>query len=245
MTRVIFLADAHLRGPADTNQQCLLEFLEAQTADVLVLVGDMFEYLAGRNYAAEDAYRPVLEALARFPRLHFFEGNHDFDLSPEIPGLGSCRLWPGGGLLTLDDRHVWVTHGDRASPWDLGTRLLRQALQSRPLRLLRDRVLPQSWLFRFALEFAGWSRRGFWPGRQQEAVHARRRAWRQGLAAGAQAVVFAHTHVALLQRAGPLLLANPGPAVRGGSYLELAGGVFSLRSMPDGKILPPGELELD
>lgn len=244
MTRVIFLADAHLRGPADPNQHCLVEFLKTRPADVLVLVGDMFEYLAGRNHAAERAYRPVLEALGMLPTVHIFEGNHDFDLSPDIPGLGHCQLWPRGALLNLAGRRVWVTHGDRASPWDLGTKLLRRALQSPPLRWLRDRGLPQSWLFRFALEFAEWSRRGLWPGRQQEPLHARHLAWRQGVACGAQLSVFAHTHIALLQRTGPMLLANPGPAIRGGSYLEFSAGALTLRRMPDGQLLPPGTLEL-
>lgn len=245
MERTVFLADSHLRGPQDPNQRLLVDFLRSQAGSCrLVLLGDIFEFLAGRNRAAEEAYAEVLEGLAAFSPLEVLEGNHDFDLSPDIPGLAAASIHPGPVMLEFGARRLLAVHGDRSSPRDVGTKLLRRFLQSAPTRFLRDHVLPANWLFRFALGFASLSRWRPWPGRSREAVHSLRQAVKLASACGAEAAVFAHTHRPLLERRDSLVAANPGMAVGGGSYLELAGDSFSLRSFPEGKVLPPGPLRL-
>ncbi len=244
--KTLFLADSHLCGSRDPNQRAMVEFLVRRGKQCrLVLLGDIFEFLAGRNRAAESAYAPVLEALAGFAEIDLLEGNHDFDLSPEITGLGRARIHPGPALLEIDGRRVLAVHGDRSSPFDLGTRLLRRFLQSAPTRYLRDRVLPQEWLFRFALRFARVSRWKSWPGRSQEAAHSLRQALSLARRHRARLAVFAHTHHPLLRREGRLVIANPGMAVEGGSYLELGGGRISLRAFPGGEILSPGPLAVE
>ena len=52
MCPVLFLADAHLRGPEDPNQPALIEFLDRRAAPGcgLVILGDLFEYLAGEVF---------------------------------------------------------------------------------------------------------------------------------------------------------------------------------------------------
>ncbi|HOX46775.1 MAG TPA: metallophosphoesterase [Myxococcota bacterium] len=237
--RVLVLADAHLRGRADPAQAELVRFLAAERGQLagLVLLGDMFEYLAGPNRAALAEYAPFLEALEGLPGLHVFEGNHDFDLPATATGLRGARLHSGPAALELAGQRCWLLHGDRMSPFDLGTRLLRAALQSTPVRQLRDRWLPESALFRFALSFAAASRRGRWPGRTGEATWLRRRALRALRAGGLDTVLFAHTHVGLLEPWPEGLLANPGQARAGGSYLELEAGAARLRSFPAGRLL--------
>jgi UDP-2,3-diacylglucosamine hydrolase len=237
--RVLILADAHLRGRADPAQRDLVRFLEARRADLagLVLLGDMFEYLAGNNRTALAEYAPFLETLESIGGLHVFEGNHDFDLPATAPGLRRAALHPGPATLELGGLRCLLLHGDRTSPFDLGTRLLRAALQAPPVRLLRDRWLPQAALFRLALAFAGASRRRGWPGRSDEAGWLRRRARRALDQGGLDAVLFAHTHAGLLEACPRGLLANPGQARAGGSYLELEAGALCLRRFPDGELL--------
>jgi len=234
---IIVLADCHLRGPDDQQQPLLVDFLRRHRPKRLVLLGDIFEFLAGRNTAAEVAYRPVLQALADFEELDYLEGNHDFDLSRSIFGLYRARIHPGAAILTLHDRFVLALHGDRASPRDAGTVLLRAALQSTPVRFLRDRVLPPDWLFSFALRFAEISRRRRWPGREEEEHWSREKALHLGQRLGVKLVLFGHSHQPLLERCGAIVLANPGRSVASGSYLQIAGGAVSLRSFPDGKLL--------
>ncbi len=238
--RVLVLADAHLRGREDPAQRELVRFLDtaARTGiEGLVLLGDMFEFLAGPNPVALQAFAPFLDALARVRPLHVFEGNHDFDLPTEAAGLRGAALHPGPATLELSGLRCLLLHGDRVSPFDLGTRLLRRALQSSPVRALRDRWLPPAALFRFALAFAGASRRRAWPGRADEAGWLRRRARRALQAGGLDAVLFAHTHAGLLEAWPEGLLANPGQARPGGSYLELEGRALRLRGFPSGRLL--------
>ncbi len=243
----IFLADAHLNGRQDPNQQALLEFLNdiEPIPGSVVILGDLFEFFSGRNRAAEAAYRPVLQRLASLAPFHFLEGNHDYDLSSDIPELAQWWIHPGPINTRVQGLTLRLAHGDRANPFDLGTRLLRRCLQNAPVRWLRDSVLPQEWLFRFGLAFAQRSRKRTWFGRAHEARWARRTALRELRRHRVDAVVYAHTHLPLLERLpSGGVLANPGQAVVGGSYLKLSERTFSLHRFPSGELLHPGTITL-
>jgi UDP-2,3-diacylglucosamine hydrolase len=243
---IVFLADSHLRGPNDPNQAALVHFLEnlEPAPGGLVILGDLFDYLAGFNRAAEAAFRPVLHALGRFAPFHYVEGNHDFDLSPLVYGLGAAQIHPNPVTVDLHGSVVRLFHGDRTSPTDLGTRLLRRALQSAPLRFARDRLMPDRVAFRLALAFATVSRRQTWPGRANESSSARLRALDELSEPGVQAVIYAHTHNPCLEETADGLIANPGPAIPRGSYLRLHRQTLSLHRFPDGPVLPPGPVRL-
>ncbi len=233
------LADAHLRGRSDAAQSLMVAFLDRwrQRCSHLVILGDFFEYLAGRNRRAEHEYRPVLTAIARFAVTDYIEGNHDFDLSGGIPGLERVRLHPVPVSLDLLGLRCRLLHGDRADATDWASRGLRAALQSRPLRWLRDEWLPQGPLFRFALAFAEASRRHRLTLRRQEADATRQLALAQLRAGRATAVLFGHTHHSLLERHRDGLLLNPGAARPGGSFLLLHPDRAELRRWPDADLL--------
>jgi UDP-2,3-diacylglucosamine pyrophosphatase LpxH len=232
---VIFIADAHLRGRSDPNQAALVDFLKRDPVPGgLVILGDLFDFLAGNNRVAAEAYRPVLEALESWAPVHYLEGNHDFDLHPATFAPGTVVIHSGPATLELGGLRIRLFHGDRTSPTDLGTRLLRRLLQSTPIRFARDRMLPDRAVFRLALAFAVLSRRSTWPGRANENRAAFLEAQRQLEDHSADAAVFAHTHRALLEQTPRGPIANPGPAVAPGSYLRLENRTFSLHRFPDG-----------
>ncbi len=237
--RTLVLADAHLRGPADPRQAEVLAFLHRweSRCDELVLLGDFFEFLAGDNRAAAAAYRPVLEQLGRFTRLEIVEGNHDFDLSCRLPGLARARIHPGPVDLSLCGWRCRLLHGDRTLDADRQTRALRAVLQSGPLRLIRDHLLPDGLIFRFALAFAEYSRRRPRTGRAGglEAIHSRAEA--ELSRSGADAVLFAHTHASLMQPCEAGLVANPGAAEPGGSFIQVRVDRIQLCRFPDGESL--------
>ena len=242
---VIFVADAHLRGRSDPNQQALVEFLGRDPRPGgLVILGDLFDFLAGNNRVAAEAYRPVLKAFEPWAPVHYLEGNHDFDLHPEVFTPGTVMIHPEPVTLEVGGLRIRLLHGDRTSPTDLGTRLLRRMLQSTPIRFARDRLLPDAAVFRLALGFAMFSRRSTWPGRANEDLAAFSEARRQLEGQQADAVVFAHTHQALLEQVPSGWIANTGAAVVGGSYLRLENRTFSLHRFPDGvRLSPPGKNE--
>jgi len=242
---VIFLADSHLRGRTDPNQRALVEFLRQNPLPGgLVILGDLFDFMAGNNRVAAEAYRPVLDAFEPWAPVHYVEGNHDFDLHPDVLEPGKVVIHPGPVTLDLGGLSIRLLHGDRASPADVGTRLLRRMLQSTPVRFARDRLLPDAVVFRVAMAFAVLSRRSTWPGRADETQAAFAEARRQKERHRADAVVFAHTHQALLEQTPSGPIANPGPAVIAGSYLKLENRAFSLHRFPDGARLgAPGKNE--
>lgn len=244
---ILLLADAHLRGRSDPRQAAMTRFLAAQQprAGGLVVLGDLFDYLAGSNRAAADAYRPVLSLMARWAPYHFVEGNHDFDLSPVILPPAEATIHPVPVTLRLGNVPCHLFHGDRTSPRDVGTRLLRRTLQSRVLRFTRDRLLPDRLGFHLALGFATLSRRSSWPGRADEADYARLRAGYMVRDPAIGLAVFAHTHVPWLERVPGGIIANPGTAVPGGTYLQLTDQSISLHRFPDGALLTPGPLPID
>jgi UDP-2,3-diacylglucosamine hydrolase len=231
---VIFIADAHLRGRSDPNQAALVDFLKRDPVPGgLVILGDLFDFLAGNNRVAAEAYRPVLEAFEAWAPVHYLEGNHDFDLHPAMFAPKTVVIHPGPTTLELGGLRIRLLHGDRTSPTDLGTRMLRRLLQSTPIRFARDRLLPDRAVFRLALAFAILSRRSTWPGRANENLAAFFEAQRQLESHRVDAVVFAHTHQALLQQTSHGPIANPGPAVVSGSYLRLENRRFSLHRFFD------------
>ncbi len=244
--QVLFLADAHLRGPADNNQRALARFLRdwASRRMGLVVLGDLFDFMAGFNRTAIRTYREILDAMGDFYPLHYIEGNHDFDLCSRTPGLDRASIWPGPASLMFDGCGFRLMHGDRTSRMDFGTRMLRGALQGPVLRFARDYLLSDEIVFRFALAFANLSRLKTWPGRMNESASARARAMEEGRASGAVASIFAHTHKPLLEQVGNLVIANPGPAVIGGSYLLFCDNHLSLHRFPGGELLPPDPIEI-
>lgn len=232
--RAVFLADAHLRDPADPNYRALLEFLAAQEGrtDVLALLGDICEFLVGYPDAVFPPYRPLFDALARLQRhgtaIVYVEGNHDFHLEPGFRNRFPCRVLPDGGIIELDGRRILLTHGDLANPADRGYRLLRGVLRSTPVKLL-IRLLPATWTWGIAERMSKASRRNRnkksrrWPARDILIPYAR-----EQLAGGCQAVVTGHFHQPFHERLEAGELVALGDWIDRYSYAVWEDGAFRL-----------------
>lgn len=148
VSRHIFIADAHLRDPADENYRrmlCFLEKLRGNTA-TLIMMGDIFEFWAGYRHSVFAHYVPFLEALRHLKesgtRLIFVEGNHDFDPGPYFSEVLGCELIPDNAEIVIDGKRVHLTHGDLLDPTDTGYRLLRWILRSRLRRAFQKLISP-------------------------------------------------------------------------------------------------------
>ncbi|TLM68891.1 MAG: UDP-2,3-diacylglucosamine diphosphatase [Deltaproteobacteria bacterium] len=232
--RAVFLADAHLRRPDDDNYRALLSFLADQEGrtDLLVLLGDICEFLVGYPDSVFPPYVPLFEALARLQhggtQLVYVEGNHDFHLEAGFRNRFPCRVLPDGGVIDLDGRRVLVVHGDLANPADRGYRLLRAILRSAAVRLL-IRLLPAAWTWAIAERMSRASRRTGndksrrWPARDILIPYAETQ-----LAADVRAVVTGHFHQPLHEQlAGGELIAL-GDWITRYSYAVWEDGAFRL-----------------
>ncbi|MBN2055122.1 UDP-2,3-diacylglucosamine diphosphatase [bacterium] len=150
--RVIFIADAHLHPDDQDRTARFLTMLrrEAETADVVVILGDLFEFWFEYRRAGFLCFFDVLYELHRLHRagkvLIYLSGNHDFLLGAFIRRSIGCQVFDAPIAVTMDDRSIYLAHGDQINPHDYGYRLLR--------RLTRHPAT--QWLFRLIHPDLGW-----------------------------------------------------------------------------------------
>lgn len=238
--RALFLADAHLRQPSEPNYRAILDFLHGQSGrlDLLVLLGDIFEFWAGDRKQLHASYQPLYETLEAQVKggtqLVYVEGNHDFDLGRQFTGRLGCRVIPDGGTLDLEGRRIYLAHGDLANPADRGYLLLRRLLRSLPVRTL-IRHLPISLVLGVARISSRQSRNGTARRQDGQAVGDILAAYgRQKLAAGHEVVITGHFHQPLRQRLAEGELIALGDWIEQYSYLWYENGEFTLKHYQEG-----------
>jgi UDP-2,3-diacylglucosamine hydrolase len=235
--RAIFLADAHLCKPSDPNYQAMLAFLEEQCGktDVLVLLGDIFEFWIGKATVAE-TYVPVIDLLERMyhqgTKLVYVEGNHDFHLGPVFTERLACQVLPEGGSIELDGKKIFLAHGDLANPDDKSYRRLRAFLRSGMIRAML-RLAPNSLTMAIAnrgsyssRKSAG-ERRSRWPAREILQPYAA-----AILSEGYQALVTGHYHHPFHERLGDGEHIALGDWITQFSYAVYEDHAFTLQTYP-------------
>lgn len=231
--RHIFIADAHLRAPADTNYRKLLRFLDTLPADTgtLYILGDLFEFWIGHRTVPYPHYLPVLDRfrglVAQGVEIVYFEGNHDFHMGTFFEQTLRARIYTGPALLDLDGKKVFLCHGDEINGGDYGYRLLRFLFHSTLTRMLA-RVVPPA-LPSLIADRMGRSSRKHHAGRREKWDYA---ALVRAFAArkfeeGCDVVVTGHFHLPLFER-----------DVRGRTLVSLGDWIehFSYGEWMDGRI---------
>lgn len=135
--RTIFIADAHLDEPGDHNYRLMLEFLRSLegSTETLLIMGDLFDFWLGFPSNPFTQYQPILDALFRLRqsgcRIVYFEGNHDFHLGPLFEQQLSAQVHKGPAVVTVQEKRLYLCHGDQINPHDRGYRFLRAMLHNR------------------------------------------------------------------------------------------------------------------
>jgi UDP-2,3-diacylglucosamine hydrolase len=148
--RVIFIADAHLVSPDDTNYRLLLRFLHELEGelDTLYIMGDLFDFWLGFPSHPFTQYDAVLDALERLVergcRLVYFEGNHDFHLGAIFSQRLKAEIHTGPAIEYIQGKRLYICHGDQINGADRYYRLLRYLLRTR-LVAASVRHFPPSW----------------------------------------------------------------------------------------------------
>lgn len=135
--RAIFIADAHLVSPDDTNYRLLLSFLHELEGelDTLYIMGDLFDFWLGFPSHPFTQYDAVLDALerlvARGCKLVYFEGNHDFHLGTIFSQRLKAEIHTGPAIECVQGKRLYLCHGDQINREDRHYRLLRFLLRTR------------------------------------------------------------------------------------------------------------------
>ena len=144
----LVVSDLHLGGVPDAISQAFIRFTRhwQGRAELMVINGDLFDFWLEYRTAVLSQHFHVLRALADLResgvRLVMLGGNHDAwggaFLSEEI----GIELADGPVELELGGRRALVAHGDGLGPGDLGYKLLKRMLRSRPARSLMRWIHP-------------------------------------------------------------------------------------------------------
>jgi UDP-2,3-diacylglucosamine hydrolase len=134
------VSDLHISGAGDPLYSSLLALLHtrAQSGDTVVLAGDIFDVFVGPKKVFVSEYDSFIgelrAAAARGVKIHYIEGNHDFQLKRVFASVPGIRLHTESVAFELGEKRFFVAHGDLADHTDYGYRLLRGILRSPPLK---------------------------------------------------------------------------------------------------------------
>ncbi len=237
--KIIFIADAHLRGIDDPNQQDLASFLSWLTAedrrpDKLVLLGDLFDFWTGGCSVVYDHYKPVLDALLRLKdagvKVIYLEGNHDFSMGSFFTKDLGAEVFTSFHEIDIEGKRTFLAHGDICDD-SLGYRLWRWLIRSIFFKALIS-ILPDKTTWKIAKKLSGNSRRN--PIRSRELERRFKGFAREKIAEGFDNVILAHTHIPAVKaevankRKGTY--ANPGSFEGSKKYLQYADGKFRVKT---------------
>ena len=113
----LFVADSHYPHHGDAFLTLLqkLESGEVQTPQ-LFLMGDNFDLLFGYNDYIQTFSKEaiaLLQTLSKKMEIHYFEGNHDFCLSPIFPNVHVYSRQMQPVYFQMQGKQVGISHGDR------------------------------------------------------------------------------------------------------------------------------------
>jgi UDP-2,3-diacylglucosamine hydrolase len=157
--RLFFISDLHLKSQEDPVALALCDFLRLSphAGDYIVLGGDIFDLFVGNKQVFKEHFAEVLNAIGSAARIgakvHYFEGNHDFQLEEVFSHLG-VQIHARDFALEINGKKIWISHGDEIDKQDYGYRVLRAVTRSWPLRLL-IRAFPEKLL----AKLGAWSSR--------------------------------------------------------------------------------------
>jgi len=139
--KVIFISDAHLKNLSDSNYKTILNFLDSLTKiDILVVLGDLFDFWNGNNKIAHEYYKPVLDKLLHVKnsgtKIIYLEGNHDFFMGRFFTEILNADVYSNSAEILLDNKRVFMAHGDMVNKKDYGYRVLRWFLRSWFMRIV-------------------------------------------------------------------------------------------------------------
>ncbi|MFQ5428089.1 MAG: UDP-2,3-diacylglucosamine diphosphatase [Thermodesulfobacteriota bacterium] len=228
--KIIFLGDAHLKGEGEAAETALIEFLQnLKEVDLLVILGDLFDFWTARNTVVERRYRDVLQALKDVKehgvKIIYVEGNHDFSMGSFFIDELEASIVEGSMVQEFDGKRFYLTHGDTVG-MTKGYRRWRRFLRS-PLFSFLTTVVPSGVVWNIATRLSGKSRSYNTKGQQlderlQEFAHDR-------IDGGVDIVVMGHSHMAGVHKIGHGTYANPGGWQGERSYLLYEKGKIEVK----------------
>lgn len=147
MIRIV--SDLHIEDRNDPTYLGLVRLIhETRPAEELVLAGDIFDFLVGRQiflHTYPEFFVALNAAIGRGVKIHYIEGNHDVNLLALLRHVPGLELHVAEMSLQVNSRQLFVAHGDLADRHDWGYRFWRWLVRTWALRTF-FRFLPSNGL---------------------------------------------------------------------------------------------------
>lgn len=235
--KVYFLSDIHLGidvKSCPNRERDLIHFLEQITpkAEKLFLVGDVFDFWVEYDYAIRPDLFNILYTLRSMVlqgvEIHYIAGNHDFALGTFLHDTIGITVHQDPIDVTIQGKRLYLVHGDGVLPHDHAYRFLRTILRN-PLCQKIYKLLHPNIGIPLAHKFSGTSRHI----RKSYISEMRQREYFSTFykilhKKKYDAVVFGHTHTAIIRHFNNKTYCNIGEWMKTYSYVTLESGVLQL-----------------
>ncbi len=150
--RRVFAADVHIHPRDPSRAERFFEWLDSERdrAEVVYLLGDLFDLWVGSRQARHPDYRDLVDRLAERVRdgmrIEFVHGNRDFQIGRAFERRTGIRVHQDPMPADFGEGDILLTHGDLLCASDLAYQRTRRVLRSAPVRLLGE-VLPLRLVF--------------------------------------------------------------------------------------------------
>ncbi len=235
----IFVADMHFmpRSYPDQvqRQHDFIRFLESVVNRPqirnLYIIGDMFDFWYEYRYYIPKDYFEILHSLKSLVQagktIHYFAGNHDFKLGSFFEDQIGMILYRDELVTHLDQKTVFIHHGDGFARNDWRYRCLKKALRN-PFNQKLFSLLHPDLGMRLGLMTSKGSRR-LNPGIKQQ-LKDDYREWAVQLFKQMHydVIIIGHTHLAWMELMGKSLFINLGSWLDDYYYLAYSGNKFTM-----------------
>ena len=130
----LFISDLHLDEARPQIVDLFVRFLrDAQQADALYILGDLFESWIGDDDDAPLATRVAQELHALRSRgvpIYFMHGNRDFLLGTDYAARAGMQLLADPAVVELDGERTLLTHGDTLCTDDIEYQKFRNLVRN-------------------------------------------------------------------------------------------------------------------
>jgi UDP-2,3-diacylglucosamine hydrolase len=132
----LFISDLHLCEARPNVTSALIRFLknEAENAENLFILGDLFEYWAGDDDMGNPHHQSVIQALKTLSdqgtKTFFIHGNRDFLIGEQFSKAAGITLLKDPTMLELYGLRVLMSHGDDLCTDDVAYQAFRNQVRS-------------------------------------------------------------------------------------------------------------------
>ncbi|HVP36067.1 MAG TPA: UDP-2,3-diacylglucosamine diphosphatase [Terriglobales bacterium] len=233
---IYFISDAHLGSNSPDNERSnekrLIDFLERIRDDcqALYILGDLFEFWFEYKNAIPKEHITVLMKLKQFTEsgisVIYLVGNHDFWLGDFLPEQIGIKIVKNSVSVELQDKKVFLIHGDGLAKKDTGYRILKKILRNK-VNIWLYRLLPPDFGIPLAKKIASFSRDKT-KARSKEFLRDYEEFAEAKIEQGHDAVIIGHTHQPFYEEVGRGVYINLGDWFEHFTYGKLTQGRFSL-----------------